>query len=251
MPSDDEAPAAPEGASPSLEAVTNALAAADDDSSAERLIPKGNPSRPKQLWLVLASLVPLFLLMACDRHFGFSVPLGSAALLVASFGVLDAFGTFDDAPSNAESPAPPSLRSLTPRLVELGAAVVSVVGALRVAVAGFLPHPVLGAAVLVTGTLIWLVVSLCRLAHAARIFQAGETHWFARGGFWLVLLNILLYVPLLGSYSLSDPWEAHYGEVSREMLARDDWISLWWAQDGWFWSKPVLDFWLQGLGFSL
>jgi 4-amino-4-deoxy-L-arabinose transferase-like glycosyltransferase len=26
---------------------------------------------------------------------------------------------------------------------------------------------------------------------------------------------------------------------------------LWWAQDGWFWSKPVLDFWLQGLSFSL
>ena len=35
------------------------------------------------------------------------------------------------------------------------------------------------------------------------------------------------------------------------MLARRDWISLWWAQDGWFWSKPVLDFWLQALCFSL
>ncbi|HEY1532908.1 MAG TPA: glycosyltransferase family 39 protein, partial [Polyangiaceae bacterium] len=251
MPSDDEAPAAPTGARPSLEAVTEALAAPDEDSTTERLIPEGNRSRPKQLWLVLASLVPLFLLMACDRHFGFSVPLGSAALLVASFGLLDAFGTFDDAPSDPVSPAPPSLRSLTPRLVEFGAAVVSVVAALRVAVAGLLPHPVLCAAVLVTGTLVWLVISLCRLAEALRIFQLGEARWFARHGFWLVLLNILLYVPLLGSYALSDPWEAHYGEVSREMLARDDWISLWWAQDGWFWSKPVLDFWLQGLGFSL
>ncbi len=251
MPSDDEAPAAPTGAGPSLEAVAEALAAPDEDDSSEPLIPKGNRCRPKQLWLVLASLAPLFLLMACDRHFGFSVPLGSAALLVASFGLLDAFGTFDDAPGDPASPTPPSLRSLAPRLVELGAAVVSVVAALRVAVAGFLPHPVLGAAVLVTGTLIWLVVALCRLAEAARIFQLGEARWFARRGFWLVLLNILLYVPLLGSYSLSDPWEAHYGEVSREMLARDDWISLWWAQDGWFWSKPVLDFWLQGLGFSL
>src|SRR5260221_12551644 len=35
------------------------------------------------------------------------------------------------------------------------------------------------------------------------------------------------------------------------MLARDDWISTWWAQDGWFWSKPVLDFWIQALAFSL
>ena len=32
---------------------------------------------------------------------------------------------------------------------------------------------------------------------------------------------------------------------------RDDWISAWWAQDGWFWSKPVLDFWIQALAFSL
>src|SRR4029079_12370079 len=24
----------------------------------------------------------------------------------------------------------------------------------------------------------------------------------------------------------------------------------WWAQENWFWSKPVLDFWLQALSFS-
>jgi 4-amino-4-deoxy-L-arabinose transferase-like glycosyltransferase len=66
-----------------------------------------------------------------------------------------------------------------------------------------------------------------------------------------VVVNVLLYVPLLGSYSLSDPWETHYGEVAREMLSRDDWISLWWAQDGYFWSKPILNFWTQGLSFSL
>ena len=140
MPSDDEAPAAPEGVGPTLSAVTDALAAPDENGSTEPLIPKGNRSRPKKLALVLAGLVPLFLLLACDRHFGFSVPLGSVALLVASFGLLDAFGTFDDAPSDPDSSAPPSLRSLTPRLVEFGAAVVSVVAALRVAVAGFLPH---------------------------------------------------------------------------------------------------------------
>ncbi|HLM73676.1 MAG TPA: glycosyltransferase family 39 protein, partial [Polyangiaceae bacterium] len=56
---------------------------------------------------------------------------------------------------------------------------------------------------------------------------------------------------MLGSHSLSDPWETHYGEVAREILARNDWISLWWAQDGWFWSKPVLDFWIQALAMSL
>jgi 4-amino-4-deoxy-L-arabinose transferase-like glycosyltransferase len=71
-----------------------------------------------------------------------------------------------------------------------------------------------------------------------------------RHGFWLVALMSLLYLPMLGSYSLSDPWETHYGEVAREMIARDDWISTWWAQEGWFWSKPVLDFWMQALSFK-
>ncbi|HEY3664976.1 MAG TPA: hypothetical protein VGL19_03205, partial [Polyangiaceae bacterium] len=156
MPSDDEAPAAPEGASPSLEAVTDALTAPNDDASLERLIPSGNRARPKRLLLALLGLVPLFLLMACDRHFGFSVPLGAAALLVSSFGLLDALGTFDDVSIDADSALGPSLRSLTPRLVALGAALVSVVAALRLAVAGSLPHPVASAAVLVTGTLIWL-----------------------------------------------------------------------------------------------
>jgi len=71
-----------------------------------------------------------------------------------------------------------------------------------------------------------------------------------RHGFWLIVLTTLLYLPLLGSHSLSDPWETHYGEVSREILARNDWISLWWAQDGWFWSKPILDFWIQALAMA-
>src|SRR5258708_22764571 len=54
----------------------------------------------------------------------------------------------------------------------------------------------------------------------------------------------------MGTCSLWAPWETHYGEVSREMLAGDDWISLWWAQDGWFWSKPVLDMWMQAIAMA-
>ena len=249
MRSDDEAPAAPPslgGAEPTLAAVYEALA---DSDSASRLIPEGNPARPKRLWWVLAALTPLFLLMACDRHFGFSVPLGCALLLVASGALLDAFGTFDDR-GTSELSAGPTLRQITPRLLEVWGALLVLLVALRLAVAGGLPWPRLSSGVLVTGSLIGVLVALCRLAEAARALRASSVRWFARRGFWLALLNILLYVPLLGSYSLSDPWETHYGEVSREMLARDDWISLWWAQDGFFWSKPVLDFWLQGLGFS-
>jgi len=250
MRSDDEAPAA---APPALEAVQQALDTPEDGSTFGHLIPKGNPARPRQLWWAFAALVPMFMVMACDGHFALSVPVCCAALLIATCALLDALGTFDDAPLALQAAASdaPSLRRVAPRLAELAGALVALTVALRLAVAGTLPRPVLSAGVLVTLGSIALIVALCRVAEALRIFRTDGVRWFARRGFWLVLLNVLLYVPLLGSYSLSDPWEVHYGEVAREMLARDDWISLWWAQDGWFWSKPVLDFWLQGVGFSL
>ena len=71
-----------------------------------------------------------------------------------------------------------------------------------------------------------------------------------RHGFWVLAAGALLYFPALGLFSLWDPWETHYGEVAREILARDDWISLWWAQDGWFWSKPILNFWMQSIAMA-
>ena len=66
-----------------------------------------------------------------------------------------------------------------------------------------------------------------------------------RPGLLALVAIAVIYVPLLGATTLWDPWESHYGEVAREILARNDWISLWWAQDKWFWSKPVLLFWLE------
>ena len=63
-------------------------------------------------------------------------------------------------------------------------------------------------------------------------------------------LAILLYLPALGNFGLIDCWEPQYSEVAREMLTRQDWISLWWGDQNWFWSKPNLDFWLQGLSFT-
>ena len=254
MRSDDEAPGtASTGAATTLEAVQEALDTSDDEGGIEPLFPRGNPARPQRLWWAFAALVPVFLLMATDGHFDLSVPLCAVGLSIAAFAVLDALGTFDDAAraSEASASASPSLRSISPRLAEFAAALIATVVALRLAVAGGLPKPMFSAGLLVTLGLIALVVSICRVAEALRIFGGDGVRWFARRGFWLVLLNVLLYVPLLGSYSLSDPWEVHYGEVAREMLARDDWLSLWWAQDGWFWSKPVLDFWLQGVSFSV
>ncbi|MBL8683003.1 MAG: glycosyltransferase family 39 protein [Myxococcales bacterium] len=74
--------------------------------------------------------------------------------------------------------------------------------------------------------------------------------WYQREGAWLVGFAGLLYLPMAGAYGLWDPWETHYGEVAREILARDDWITLWWGQEGWFMSKPILVFWLGALGMG-
>ena len=210
----------------------------------EPLVLPGNPLRPRALGYAIAGLVLLVVLMASDAHWALSVPLGILAAASSAWGWLDFAGCFDDV---AEPRAGRfSLRQLRPRLLELGLALVLWLAALRLAVAGVLPGHAWLAPLLVTLCSLACVVSVGRLLS---VVSPGALT--SRTGFWLMLLGVALYVPLLGSYSLLDPWETHYGEVAREMLARDDWLSLWWAQDGWFWSKPVLDFWLQGLFFAL
>jgi 4-amino-4-deoxy-L-arabinose transferase-like glycosyltransferase len=72
-----------------------------------------------------------------------------------------------------------------------------------------------------------------------------------RHGFGIIAIATILYLPLLGSFSLIDPWESRYGEVARDMIARGDWISPWWAQDGWDWNKPVLDYWVQAASMTM
>lgn len=63
----------------------------------------------------------------------------------------------------------------------------------------------------------------------------------------VVALAALLYVPWLGATGFWDPWEPHYGEVAREMIARGDYIHPWW-ESAWFFSKPALDLWLMASG---
>ncbi len=58
------------------------------------------------------------------------------------------------------------------------------------------------------------------------------------------ILACALLVPGIWSYSLVDPWETHYGEVSRRMLQDADWVHTDWQNEG-FRSKPVLTFWLM------
>lgn len=143
-----------------------------------------------------------------------------------------------------------SARRLTWPLALAAVALIICWALVRAAVAGVVPAQtwVLAFALPAAfgGLLVSAAVALDRLGFLA---DPGLPLW-RRHGLWLLALITLLYLPRLGSFGLIDPWETHYGEVAREVLARDDWISLWWAQDGWFWSKPILNFWAQALSFA-
>jgi 4-amino-4-deoxy-L-arabinose transferase-like glycosyltransferase len=64
-----------------------------------------------------------------------------------------------------------------------------------------------------------------------------------------------LYVVGAGSFGLWDPWETHYGEVSRHMVETFDWVNPWWGYaqkigseplaGEWFYSKPIYIFWAE------
>ncbi|HEX3771194.1 MAG TPA: glycosyltransferase family 39 protein [Polyangiaceae bacterium] len=195
--------------------------------------------------------MPTLLLMGRTSQLRWGVPLGAIFVLIAAWGVMDLLGTFDDADSRVVS---------STTLEKMGRPLLGLVGAgflfcltLGLAQAGVaLPQPVWG-----------VVITLAFIATTAAVFHVGRElgAWkvdeegldrplWKREGFWVVVIAAALYFPFMGTYSLWDPWETHYGEVSREMLARDDWISLWWAQDGWFWSKPVLDMWMQAIAMA-
>ncbi|MCW5836058.1 MAG: glycosyltransferase family 39 protein [Labilithrix sp.] len=233
--------------------------AEDDDAEAkDNLLARGNPLRWKRgLVAILGGGFPAFLLMAKNGQNGWALPLGLLFVCVAVFGVMDLLGTFDDGESGsaggeAEVESSTSLRALAPSLGAVVALTVAFGAILSLAQSAVL-SPWL-AAVLVPGSFIGLVAAVFAAGKQLgpwRTDEVGvERPLTSRHGFWVVVIGALLYLPLLGMFSLWDPWETHYGEVAREILSRDDWISLWWAQDGWFWSKPILNFWIQSLAMG-
>ncbi|HEY2749143.1 MAG TPA: glycosyltransferase family 39 protein [Polyangia bacterium] len=91
-----------------------------------------------------------------------------------------------------------------------------------------------------------------------RAFSALVATPARRTALAVAALTLLVLIPFAGNYGAWDPWETHYGEVARQMLARNDFISLWWpgspldhAPRGEFWSKPVLTFWLEAISLKL
>lgn len=63
----------------------------------------------------------------------------------------------------------------------------------------------------------------------------------------VLVMGGLLFLPFLGTLGLWDPWETHYGEVAREMIARDDYVYPHW-ESAYFFSKPALTLWLMAFG---
>ncbi len=63
-------------------------------------------------------------------------------------------------------------------------------------------------------------------------------------------LGILVFIPFLGSLTLWDPWETHYGEVARAMIARQDYVYPYW-ESAYFFSKPAMTLWMIAGGLWL
>ena len=173
-----------------------------------------------------------FLLMANERQVRHGALIGGALLLLGVGGLLRMLGLLANAQPEQRSllaalfepkPGEPAWRA--PRLMV----------------------PVALAALVV----LWIVLGGHGLPWAiTAALLALLPSALKRPSLLVFVVASLLYLPLLGAYGLWDPWETHYGEVAREMLSRDDWISLWWAQDKWFWSKPIYIFWSEGLLWS-
>ena len=222
------------------------------------LIPIGNSLRLGRGSIAIAvGVVAAFVLMAVRAQLRFGVPLGALAVAIATFGVLDLTGSFDDSEERVAGRA--TLARLARPLGLFFGGAFALWGLISLAVAGrldfpWIHHPVIAAGVLIPAAFLTTIVGAYRVGEALSVWDklpdGGARPLLRRHGFWLITAMTLVYLPSLGSHSLSDPWETHYGEVSREILSRNDWISLWWAQDGWFWSKPILDFWIQALAMA-
>ncbi len=247
-------PKGAEASSPPAPDKDKAEASSTGTSKAKRppLVIKGNPLR------LVRGGVPLLggaffalLLMAHAGQLRWGVPLGAIFVAIASWGAMDLLGTFDDPDDRVAGRT--TLSALARPLIALGGSWVVFCLFLGFAARGE-GLPQIGWGILVTVAFIGTAAAVYGVGRALGAFgkdEAGvDRGLLERHGFWVVAAGAALYFPCMGSYSLWDPWETHYGEVAREMLARDDWISLWWAQDGWFWSKPVLDMWMQAVSMA-
>jgi len=188
--------------------------------------------RLRGLALSLCGMTTCFLLMANARQLPHGALYGLLGMLAAVAGLLRALGLIERAAD--EHPRWLS-QVFTAHEGEPAWA------APRVTVPVALLVMLLGGVVLGPDRLVGVIVAALLVLFASAM---------RRPALMVFVVASAVMLPTLGSYGLWDPWETHYGEVSREILSRDDWISLWWAQDRWFWSKPILIFWSEALTWS-
>ena len=204
-------------------------------------------------WLGLGGAA---LLMMWEKRLSFGIPLGAVLMCVGVWGALDQMGLLR-APGKKSLAtvihAQPTIKLWSYALL---ASLAVLTGATIAAARGVLPGRGALAGLLITSASLSALLTAFGVADAAGVLPTVDPapttlrRLLRHPSLWLLGLAILLYVPYLGNYGLIDPWETHYGEVAREILARNDWLSLWWAQDGWFNSKPILDFWIQAIAFA-
>ncbi|MEO6419380.1 MAG: glycosyltransferase family 39 protein, partial [Polyangiaceae bacterium] len=222
-----------------------------DEEEAPPLLDRGNPLQ-KVRGGVTAGLASLFafLLMAHNGQLRLGVPIGIILTCIAAWGVMDFLGTFDDPDEQVLHTV--TLRYLAGPILRVFATTCLFAFALMGGASGLFVQWAWG--LVVTAAFLGVVASIYDLGVKLGPFATDELGLprplWRRHGFWVLVAGAVLYLPMLGSFSLIDPWETHYGEVAREILSRDDWISLWWAQDGWFWSKPILNFWIQSIAMA-
>ena len=232
--------------------MTVAAGADGEEADEAPLLSRGNRLHPVRGSLIAFggfALALFFSMLPSSPRSG--VPTVGFAAMVIVGGLLDLLGTFDD-PIERVVETTSIEELIAPIAVLFGglgitwAAVRCAVAGLTTTLAGHTLGPVQYGALLVPLGFVTAVAGAGLVLQRMGVLDR-ETPLHRRYGFWLFVVAAALYLPTLGSHSLIDPWETHYGEVSREILSRQDWISTWWAQEDWFWSKPVLDFWLQAI----
>jgi 4-amino-4-deoxy-L-arabinose transferase-like glycosyltransferase len=216
----------------------------------DRLI--ANPERLRVLrggLIAAAGATATFLLMADDAQLRVGIAAGALAVAVCAIGLMDLMGSFeDDGPPTSSVDALDLARPVAAAL----ACFVAVTFAFRAGVHGVVPPWVAGC--LVVTSFVACVASFFAVGVRLGPYRTDENGepraLLRRHGFWLWVVMAVLYLPTLGFGSLIDPWETHYGEVAREILARDDWISTWWSWEGFFYSKPILGIWVQSIAMG-
>jgi len=240
---DEQAEAAPpEGASTTEASGTSEVATRASSGAASPPAATPTAAAPsRRRHLVRGSLVAalagfgLFAIMALEHQIARGPLWGILLTLLLGLGILEALGLLTGRAGETAPAIDWRQTWLAPGEGEpfVLAPIVALPAALAVALGG--------AFVVSWEQLPWLLVfALALLAPAALRRPALLVFVVASG----------VMLPMLGAYGLYDPWETHYGEVAREILSRDDWISLWWAHEEWFFSKPIFIFWIEALSMG-